>query len=172
MVVVVSFLSKWRFGILIIALLQHKHVYHKWLFTIVTTNSHTYVPGIFTIERWSFLRFFSQWRKISSTCSLRHIFLASKVMTIHQGKMCAFIYIESQLLRVAVYCSLPKNVLIALFSAEVRQTCSKPTWNVSARTNHYVPSQPQTLNQDLLRIVFWTHLPSRYGWLTYLYPKL
>ena len=32
----------------------------------------------------------------------------------------------------------PKNALIALFSSEVRQTCSKTPWNVPASTNYDV----------------------------------
>jgi len=34
--------------------------------------------------------------------------------------------------------TLPKNALIALFSSEVRQTCSKTPWNVPASTNYDV----------------------------------
>jgi len=54
-----------------------------------------------------------------------------------------------------------ENVLIALFSAEVRPTCSEITENLPPSTNHYVPSPPQALCKHIPRALSWTHLPSR-----------
>jgi len=59
----------------------------------------------------------------------------------------------------------PKNAMIALLSAEGGEILA----NLPAVTNHhYVPSSPQTLDQDIPRVLFFNPFTVLIGRLTYL----